>query len=273
MWLSFDDPYGERGVLERDGCPIHYWLTGPEDGPLVVLTHGAGADHRMFAAQIPPLAKRYRVLTWDMRGHGLSRQSGARFSVAAALDDLLALLDLVGGKSATFVGQSLGGNIHQELVFWKPERIRALVMIDCTCNTMPLSRWERFLVAIGMPILRIYPWGTLRRQMVEVTALDPAVRAYLADAFSRLTKDEFVSVMSAATDCLHAESGYRVEAPLLILVGEHDRTGNIRAVAPRWAKREPHCELHVIPNASHGANCDNPEVVNRLILQFLAKTL
>jgi 3-oxoadipate enol-lactonase len=49
-------------ILERDGCTFHYWLAGPEDRPLVVLTHGATMDYRMFVAQVEMLAPHYRAL-------------------------------------------------------------------------------------------------------------------------------------------------------------------------------------------------------------------
>ena len=51
---------------------------------------------------------------------------------------------------------------------------------------------------------------------------------------------------------------------------EFDKTGNIRKVAPRWAVREPHCRFEIIPKAGHAANLDNPETVNKLMLEFLA---
>lgn len=68
-------------VLERAGCPIHYWLTGPEERPLVVFTHGATIDHREFDPQVPVVAEEYRVLTWDVRSHGQSRPAREAFSI------------------------------------------------------------------------------------------------------------------------------------------------------------------------------------------------
>lgn len=268
---SFDECFGTGAVLERDGCPIHYWLTGPDRGPLVVLTHGAGIDHWMFAAQVPPLAERYHVLTWDMRGHGRSRSAGSAFSVEAALADLRALLDLLGATSPILIGHSLGGNLIQEWVFRQPHRARALVLIDCTCNTLPISRWERLLLAITPPLLHLYPWGLLRRQMAAVSSVDPAVRHYLEEAFARLTKEELIRTLIAGFDFLHPEPAYRINLPFLLLVGERDGTGNIRNVAPRWAQRDPLCQLAMIPRAGHCANQDNPGGVNRLMLDFLAR--
>src|SRR5262245_62124760 len=101
-------------TLQREGCPLHYWLGGDEKRPLIVLTHGATGDHRQFDAQLHILTDKYRVLTWDMRGHGKSQPIGADFTVPRAVDDLLAILDTIGIQQAVFIGQSTGGYVIQE---------------------------------------------------------------------------------------------------------------------------------------------------------------
>src|SRR5579859_4588649 len=122
-----DDFSSKQHILERDGCAIHYWLSGPVHRPLVVLTHGATVDHHTFDVQLPVLSQHYRVLTWDVRGHGLSQPIGKAFSIRAAVEDLLAILDQLGEQEVSLVGQSMGGNIAQELLFLHPERVKALV--------------------------------------------------------------------------------------------------------------------------------------------------
>ncbi|MBA4385554.1 MAG: alpha/beta hydrolase, partial [Anaerolinea sp.] len=92
-------------VLERENYSIHYWLSGPEKSPLVVFTHGATIDHHEWDATLSIVAEKYRVLTWDMPDHGLSRP--APFSMAAAKDDLIALLDVIHVDQAILVGHSL----------------------------------------------------------------------------------------------------------------------------------------------------------------------
>src|SRR5437763_1519030 len=114
-------------VFEYQSCSLHYWLTGPEDAPLVVCTHGAAMDHSTWDGIIPLLAEHYRVLNWDVRAHGLSRPTAEPFTIERATEDLLALLDHVGYGEATFIGHSMGGNIAQEVVFAHPERVKALV--------------------------------------------------------------------------------------------------------------------------------------------------
>jgi pimeloyl-ACP methyl ester carboxylesterase len=71
-------------VLERLGCPLHYWVSGPEGRPLVVFTHGLCVDHRSWQYQALEVAKEYRVMNWDVRGQGLSQPMGQRFSAALA---------------------------------------------------------------------------------------------------------------------------------------------------------------------------------------------
>src|SRR5512137_598708 len=98
-----------ESVLTRNNCPVHYWLDGPEGAPMVVFTHGATIDHHEWDATTPLLAENFQVLTWDIRGHGLSRP--ACFAVAEAVSDLIALLDQIGIQQAIFIGHSMGGNL------------------------------------------------------------------------------------------------------------------------------------------------------------------
>ena len=100
--IDADNFSSKQHILERDGCPIHYWLSGPVHRPLVVLTHGATVDHHTFDVQIPVLSQDYRVLTWDVRGHGLSQPIGKAFSIRAAVEDLLAILAQLGEQEGGY---------------------------------------------------------------------------------------------------------------------------------------------------------------------------
>jgi 3-oxoadipate enol-lactonase len=258
-------------VLKRESGIIHYWLGGRDGAPLVVLTHGATIDHHEWDATVPILASRYRVLAWDVPGHGLSRP--APFSVDEAVACLVGILDAIGNPKAAFVGHSLGGNLHQELVFYHPERVACMVCVDCTWNFQKLSRWESLLVNLAEPIFKIYPHKLLVEQALAEAATSAAAQELLRPAMSSLSKDEIVRVMMAATDCLHYEPGYRINKPLLLILGDKDRTGNIRKVMPQWARQEPNCRLVIYPNVKHSPNLDVPEPFHTELLTFLKSTL
>ena len=256
-----------EGLLPRDGFAIRYWTGGLADALLVVFTHGATVDHHEWDATLPLVGEQFRVLAWDVRGHGLSRP--AQFTLAAALDDLLALLDSLQVAQAVFVGHSMGGNLHQELVFRHPERVKALVCLDCTWNFQKLTALETFSLRIAGPIFKIYPHKLLVDQSLAATATSKASQALLRPAMESLSKDEFVRIMLATSACLHYEPGYRIDKPLLLIVGDKDATGNIRKIMPIWASQEPDCRLVIIPNAKHAANLDDPARFHAALLDFL----
>ena len=268
---SDDGSYPTRHrVLDRAGSAIHYWVTGPEDGPLVAFTHGATMDHRMFDPQVDPVvAAGYRVLTWDVRGHGRSKPIGTEFTLPAVTGDLLAIVDALGEDEVTPVGQSFGGYVSQELAFRHPERVPALAVVGATNVTELPSTLEYAALRLTPSLFRLWPYGHLRRTIARATAETEPVRRYAYDATGQLSKREFLAVWRAVATCLHSEPDYRFGKPLLLTHGEHDGTGTIARDAPSWAATEPECRYEVVPGAGHNANQDDPEFFNALLLEFL----
>jgi 3-oxoadipate enol-lactonase len=265
--VVLSDHHLYTGLLARNGFNLHYWTGGKAGAPLVVLTHGATIDHREWDATLPLVGENFRILTWDVRGHGLSRP--APFALKDAVDDLLAILDELHVQQAVFVGHSMGGNLHQELVFRHPERVRAIACLDCTWNFQKLSAWEALALRVSKPILRLYPYHMLVDQSLAVTATSKAAQEFLRPAMESLSKDEFVHILMATAACLHYEPDYKINKPLLLMVGDKDATGNIRKVMPIWAEHEPDCRFVVIPNAGHAANLDNPAVFHATLMHFM----
>lgn len=260
-------------VKERAGCRLHAWVRGPETAPLVVLVHGATMDHRMFDTQVDPLLEAgYRVMTMDLRGHGVSKPIGlVPVQVADLAEDVLALVEEVAADRFVVVGQSLGAYVAQDLVLRYPRRIVTLGVIGATCTTAPISRAELFLLRSSLLWFRWWPYGHLQGLMVTSLAISPGVRAYAREAMGALSKQEFLVVWDAVTRVPRPRSGYRIEHPLLLTHGDQDRTGTISRSAPAWAARDPRARYEVIPHARHNANQDNPAFFNRVLVEFLAE--
>lgn len=257
-------------TIHRSGSTLHYWLTGPEDGPPVIFTHGATMDYRMFDAQVGAVAvKGYRVLAWDIRGHGRSKPIGDGFSLGRATDDLVAILDGVGFREAVHVGQSFGGFVAQDLTYRHPERVRALVLIGSSSITTPPNRQEQLTLKLTPTLFKLWPAEDFRRLVAKNTAVKPEVQAYAQQAIGAISREEFLDIWEGVRSSLREEESYRTGKPLLLTHGDHDWIGNIAKAAPEWAAREPDCHYEVIPGAGHNANQDNPEFFNRLLLDFL----
>ncbi|OZM71978.1 alpha/beta hydrolase [Amycolatopsis antarctica] len=257
-----------QGLWSAPGCDIRFW-DHPGDSAPVVFLHGAGADHLMFDAQARHLARQgHRVVTWDLRGHGLSRPSAEPFTAEQALTDLAGLIDRLGLDRPVLAGQSLGGNLAQEAVRRWPRMARALVVIDSAWNAAPLSATDRLLLRLASPALSLIPAGSLPRVLANASAVTPGARADARRAFALLSKPEFLAAWRATATLLRPDPGYRTPVPLLLIRGERDRTGDIAARMPRWAATDGVAE-HVIAGAGHIANQDAPDAVNEVLSAFL----
>lgn len=274
MELTFTH-YGTEAVVDRRGCPLHYWLreTSRADAPLVMFIHGAGIDHRMWASQIDAFAERYRVLTFDLRGHGKSRPAG-EYSFEALVEDGFALAKLANAEEIALIGLSMGGNVAQEMVFQNPSLFAGVACADCTCNTL-VPFFDRLLTliygALFGPILALYSIDALVRQVGETSALRPDGQRYVSAATAQLSKVELARIMRTLLAALHHEDKYKVGIPELLCYGADDRQGNIRKVMPKWRLRDAQSELAVVPEASHCSNIDNPAFFNRVCLEWLGR--
>jgi pimeloyl-ACP methyl ester carboxylesterase len=257
-----------RPVLERDGCELWAADSGGPGIP-VLFSHGAGADSVMFAPQFESLvAAGFRVIAWDLRGHGRSRPAAHPITPARAADDLLALIEDLGLDRPVLVGQSLGGNLSQAVVRQHPDAARALVVVDSAWNTCPPSLLELKLLRLPPPSLAAIPASRLPRIMADASAETEDGRRYAETAFRSVSKAEFLGAWRATVGFLDPDPAYRTPVPLLLIRGERDRTGNIATAMPRWAEAEGVTE-HVIPDAGHIANLDAPAAVTATILDFL----
>jgi 3-oxoadipate enol-lactonase len=254
-------------TLTRPGATIHYWISGPDDAPLVVFSHGAAIDHRTWEPQAG-FAQQYRVVTYDIRGHGASLATKA-FYFSDAVEDLSALLDDLGPASAVLVGQSMGGNLSQEVAYLQPQRVKALVLADCACNTWPLTQLERWFGKVAIALIALCPSAVLNRQTAQQSSVVPSVRAYIEQTASTMPARQQRAVLASLFSALHPDPEYRTPMPELLIRGEHDRLGNIEKVMPLWAQRDPYASYTVIRHAGHVANQDNPAQFNQVLDEFL----
>ncbi|MEY7848971.1 alpha/beta fold hydrolase [Natrarchaeobius sp. A-rgal3] len=260
--------WGDPHVLERSGSRVHYWIVGPTDGPVVAFTHGASVDHRMFESQLSALVSAgYRMLAWDVRGHGRSKPIGDEFTIPAVTSDLLAILERLEVDEVTLVGHSFGGYVSQEIARRRPDRTNALVVVGATDGSHPPSTLEHATLRLSPYLFRIWPDGHLRRVIAENTAETDATREYAATR--QLSKAEFLTVWKAVATYFQSASDAPLRVPLLVVHGAEDSTGTVARDAAAWGEREPDCWYEAIPDAGHNANQDDPERFNAVLLEFL----
>ena len=147
--------------LNRGGVELYYEVHG--EGAPVLLTHGYSSSSHMWEGQVRPFSKHYKLITWDMRGHGHTDYPADQkaYSEAETVADMTAILDAVGAKTAVIGGLSLGGYMSLAFHLAHPERTQALLIIDtgpgykkdeprAGWNATSIKRAER-LEAEGLP--------------------------------------------------------------------------------------------------------------------------
>jgi pimeloyl-ACP methyl ester carboxylesterase len=247
-------------MLDRDGVKIHYEVAG--DGPALILTHGYSSTGEMWAGQIAPLAEHFKVITWDMRGHGRSDypQDQGQYSEAATVEDMAALLDTVDAPQAIVGGLSLGGYMGLAFHATHPERTRALLIIDTGpgykndqardgWNANAIARAERY-DAQGLPDLAKASAEVRLARHRDATGLARAARGMLTQKNARVI-----------------ESLPTVKVPAIVIVGANDTP--FRAASDYMAAKIPGAKKVVIPDAGHSANIDQPQAFNAALLGFL----
>lgn len=248
-------------TLDRDGVAIHYEIHG--SGPAtVLLTHGFSATSRMWRGQIPALARRHRVVLWDMRGHGLSDspEDPAAYSEAATVADMAALLDVAGARRAVVGGLSLGG--YMSLAFHRdhPERVAALLIVD----TGPGFRkdeardaWNRRAHDTAGSFERD-GLARLASHGREAAAHEHRGAAGLALAARGMLVQRDSSVIASLP---------KIAVPALVVVGAEDAP--FLAASDYMAAKIPGAQKAVIAGAGHAANLDRPEEFDAVVTRFL----
>jgi len=249
-------------TIDRDGVEIHYEAHGPENAPPILLSHGYGATSRMWDGQVAAFADRYRLVLWDMRGHGQSGDPAdpALYSHALTVGDMAAVLDACGIERAIIGGLSLGGVMSLAFHLAHPERVRALMLFDTGpgfSNPEARRQWNERAEA--------------RARELEEKGLPSSG----GGAETRLARHRSAQGLAgAARGMLTMQDGSLIGAlpqiavPTLVLVGADDR--HFLAAADYMAAKIPGVQKTVIPDAGHAANLDQPEAFNRAVAAFLA---
>jgi len=114
-----------------NGRSVAYRLLGSEVNPLIVLAHPLGMSQAVWDDVIPALLPRYRVLTWDLPGHGASQAvSGTQITPADLAEEVLALVALAGVQRFHFAGTSIGGVVGQQLIAAHPDQLLSATLTN-----------------------------------------------------------------------------------------------------------------------------------------------
>jgi pimeloyl-ACP methyl ester carboxylesterase len=261
--------------IETNGIDTFYEDTG--DGPLVVLIHGHSLDLRMWKYQVGPLVDMgYRVLRYDVRGHGRSMVPPTGYTWDNYSNDLFELLERIDGESAHVVGLSMGGGIALKLTLDHPERVLSLTLVDSTLAGFSYSAQfgaglQELRTAIGRDGVRAaFDTVWLAHPVFDGVRRQAERFAEVAEMVAGFQAAEYLQV--AATGYVQPDLASRlgeVTVPTLVVVGEEDFP-DFRLIADLLASNITRAKQIVLPGCGHIPPMEDPDAFNRILLKFLA---
>jgi 3-oxoadipate enol-lactonase len=244
---------------------VSYTVDGAADAPVVVLSNSLGAARGMWDPQVPALAERYRVVTYDTRGHGESPAPRGPYALDDLVDDLVALLDEVGAERAHVAGLSLGGMTAMRLALREPQRVDRLALLCTSAKPDATPFLERAAAVRTGGTAPLAP--TVASRWVT-----PAYAAEHPDLVARLEAMIAGSDDEGYAACCEVVAGVdllgdlpRISAPTLVVSGREDP-----ALPPEHqeliAEAIPGAELLTVSPAAHLANLEATLEVNGALL-------
>lgn len=245
--------------IDCDGVKISYSDEG--SGRPILLSHGYSATKQMWRGQVRALSPRYRVITWDMRGHGESDSPAdpSLYSEAATVADMAAILAACGVDRAVIGGLSLGGYMSLAFNVVHPAMVRALMLFDTGPgyrNPTAREGWNR----ISEERARAF-------ETQGLAALGAGAEVRIASHRSATGLALAARGMLAQFDSRVIESLESIAVPTLVLAGENDQP--FLGATGYMANKTPGARKVLLADAGHAANIDQPAAFNEAVSGFL----
>lgn len=262
-------------MVAVDGGEVWADDSGGDGAPLVLLHPGVG-DSRIWAPVLAPLAARYRVIRYDVRGYGQSPPPTVKFSLLA---DLVAVLDHFGIGQAALVGCSMGGAASLCLTVTRPERVPALVLLCPGIPGHPMTEEEEAAIYGAEKTAALDADYTRAQKAGDVDALAAVIRrAWGASGDTPEVIEQ--SRSSARADIATGDLGQpeqpvygrlgEIAVPTALMVGDLDYPPLV--VKDREAAALiPGCEFQLVPGMDHYPPLREPGLVLDLIARTLAR--
>jgi pimeloyl-ACP methyl ester carboxylesterase len=253
------------------------------EGPSLVFIHGAFADSRIWEPQWRHFSSSYRLLRYDLRGHGRTGASDLdHYSIATFADDLAGLFDTLEIQSPILCGLSLGGSIAQAFAVRSPGRLKALILAGAAVSInltfmdkilcyVLFPRWVMMLTIKMMSVAkftRFSFWLARLTRGRHWLSRDDSAQEYLEQCMLHMDSSEYLKVWEAiySFDLLPLE---RILCPTLVLNGAYE-SKNIFHHTDEMLRRIPQAKARVVPAASHAVNWEEADAVNKIVEEFLA---
>ncbi len=210
-------------LIYLDDLRLNAELTGPANGPVLVLLHALGTNLSLFDPLLPLLPKGLRILRMDLRGHGQSDAPPAPYAMGALIRDAERVMDHFALRDAVVLGVSLGGMVAQGLAVKRLDLVRALVLSNTAAKIGSAEMWQTRIAEVRASGLADYAPGAMGRMFGRNWQTEPAMPR-IREMLEATNPEGWIG-------CAHALAGtdfYTTTAmltlPALVIAGANDGT-------------------------------------------------
>jgi 3-oxoadipate enol-lactonase/4-carboxymuconolactone decarboxylase len=254
---------------EGRGTRTYYRSEGRPDRPVIVLCHVLGLDHTMWDPQVPDLVERYRVLRYDLRGHGASDAPSGDYSIADLGRDALALMDTVGVERAIWCGQSIGGMVGQWIALHAAERLSHLILVNTTPRVAdPPGMEARRKAVLEHGVASVVDVAMKRFFTPALLEQNPPRVASARETFLATTDVGYAGCCAAVRDLDHRAQLKDIRTPTLVIGGDKDESMTFDGHTAVLARDIPRATL-VRLAAAHVSSLELPRTFTRTVLEWL----
>lgn len=264
----------EEHFKTSDGLRIAYYtddFTDPWREPVtLLLLHAAMGHSRRFYAMVPPLARRYRVMRMDLRGHGNSEVPAANspLTMQRLVQDVVELLDHLGLRSVHIVGNSAGGYVAQNLAMAAPERVNSLMLFGSTAG-LKHSQAASWLPRVARDGLRTFLADTIADRF-PLDRTDPGLITWFLDEAAKNDTSYIARFVGLMTTLDWNDQLGSIRCPTLVVMPGGETVGSTRNYEP-MRERIPDVRLISYEGLPHNI-CDSvPDRCAADVLSFLGE--
>ena len=238
----------------------------------VTFITGIANDLTMWDGQLPALERGFKVLRYDLRGHGGSETTPGEYTIDILVRDLRTLLDEKRIEKTSLVGLGLGGAIAQAFAIEHAARVERLMPCCCRARMVPdfAALWHKLRETVQKNGLETIVEPTVQRWFSDdFKAAHPEVLEKIRRMIRGTTQQGYLGVTAAFLGLDVEDRLGRIAAPTLYVSGANDHLGGPPELMEKLSKKVPDARHVSVPNAAHIANIQNPEGFNQVLREFL----
>jgi 3-oxoadipate enol-lactonase len=254
-----------------DGTRFFYRFDGRDELPTIVFSHSLGVDHGMWDHQAADLLPHFRVLRYDIRGHGASDVPPGEYSIERLGRDVLDIADAAGAAQFAFCGLSLGGMIGQWLGANASERLTHLILANTSPHYRNPQVMEDRRTAVAKGGMVAVADAVMQRFFTpESIAANPPEVASVRRTLLATSPVGYAACCAAIRDMDNRASLRDIRTPTLIIFGERDLSTPWTGAGEVLAASIPGAKAVGFPTA-HLSNLEAPDSFTAALLDFLQR--